>query len=132
MFHFSRRHFLNNAGFGFAGLALADLLKNDTTAASPGPKKIDPLSPLIERASDFMPKAERVIFLFQSGGPSTFDLMDYKPALQAFYCDNQGPWNGTSTLKHLTPGSFQGHPGGFRWYDLEATKKALGPKLQAQ
>ena len=48
---------------------------------------------------------------------------------EVFYCDNQGPWNGTSALKHLTPGSFQGHPGGFRWYELEAPKKALGPKL---
>ena len=47
---------------------------------------------------------------------------------EAFYCDNQGPWNGTSALKHLAPGSFQGHPGGFGWYDLDATKKALGEK----
>lgn len=35
-----------------------------------------------------------------------------------FYTDNQGPWNGTCGLKHLRPGSFQGHPGGNRWYDL--------------
>lgn len=35
-----------------------------------------------------------------------------------FYTDNQGPWNGTCSLKHLQPGSFQGHPGGNRWYDL--------------
>ena len=34
-----------------------------------------------------------------------------------FYTDNQGPWNGTCSLKHLKPGSFQGHPGGNRWYD---------------
>ncbi len=34
----------------------------------------------------------------------------------AFYTDNQGPWNGTSSLKWLRPGSFQGHPGGFKWY----------------
>jgi glucose/arabinose dehydrogenase len=47
---------------------------------------------------------------------------------EAFYCDNQGPWNGTSSLKHLTPGSFQGHPGGFKWYDLPAVKAAMGPK----
>ena len=85
MIHLSRRHFLNNAGFGFAGLALADLLKNETTATSPGPKKIDPLSPLIERTPEFTPKAERVIFLFQYGGPSTFDLLDYKPALQRLH-----------------------------------------------
>jgi hypothetical protein len=42
-----------------------------------------------------------------------------------FYTDNQGPWNGTCSLKHLAPGSFQGHPGGNRWY--EATD-ALGPR----
>ena len=35
-----------------------------------------------------------------------------------FYTDNQGPWNGTCGLKHLAPGSFQGHPGGNRWYSL--------------
>ena len=29
-----------------------------------------------------------------------------------FYTDNQGPWNGTSGLKWLRPGSFQAHPGG--------------------
>ncbi len=29
----------------------------------------------------FTPKAQRVIYLFQSGGPSQLELMDYKPAL---------------------------------------------------
>lgn len=33
-----------------------------------------------------------------------------------FYTDNQGPWNGACSLKHLKPGSFQGHPGGFKWF----------------
>ena len=47
---------------------------------------------------------------------------------EAFYCDNQGPWNGTSSLKHLTPGSFQGHPGGFGWFDLDEVKEAMGPE----
>ena len=27
-----------------------------------------------------------------------------------FYADNQGPWNGSSSLKHLKAGSFQSHP----------------------
>ncbi|MFN8854488.1 MAG: hypothetical protein ACK50P_02930, partial [Planctomycetaceae bacterium] len=35
-----------------------------------------------------------------------------------FYTDNQGPWNGTCGLKHLSPGKFVGHPGGFKWYNL--------------
>lgn len=37
-----------------------------------------------------------------------------------FYTDNQGPWNGTCGLKHLVPGKFMGHPGGFRWYEMAA------------
>jgi glucose/arabinose dehydrogenase len=42
-----------------------------------------------------------------------------------FFTENQGPWNGACSLKELRPGSFVGHPGGFRWYD-EA--KNLGPR----
>ena len=34
-----------------------------------------------------------------------------------FYTDNQGPWNGSSSLKQLKPGGFVGHPDGNRWYD---------------
>jgi glucose/arabinose dehydrogenase len=45
-----------------------------------------------------------------------------------FYTDNQGPWNGTSALKHLIPGKFVGHPGGNKWYDLPAVKAAMGEK----
>jgi hypothetical protein len=42
-----------------------------------------------------------------------------------FYTDNQGPWNGTCSLKHLRVGSFQGHPAGNRWYDQT---DAIGPR----
>lgn len=45
-----------------------------------------------------------------------------------FYTDNQGPWNGTSGLKHLVRGKFMGHPGGNRWYDLPAVQAALGAR----
>lgn len=44
---------------------------------------------------------------------------------EVFYTDNQGPWNGTCTLKHLVPGSFQGNPSGNRWY---SATDALGPR----
>lgn len=37
---------------------------------------------------------------------------------EVYYVDNQGPWHGSSTLQHLVPGSFQGHPGGNEWYTL--------------
>jgi hypothetical protein len=35
-----------------------------------------------------------------------------------FYTDNQGVWNGSSSLKWLRPGSFQGNPTGNRSYAL--------------
>lgn len=34
----------------------------------------------------------------------------------AFYTDNQGLWNGSSSLKHLQPGSFQGNPNANKWW----------------
>ena len=44
---------------------------------------------------------------------------------EVYYSDNQGPWHGASTLQHLTPGTFQGHPGGFKWYDKAPN---MGPR----
>ena len=35
-----------------------------------------------------------------------------------FYTDNQGVWNGSSSLKWLKPGSFQGNPTGNKFYKL--------------
>jgi hypothetical protein len=37
---------------------------------------------------------------------------------EVFYCDNQGPWNGSSSLKWLKPGSFQGNPSGNKFATL--------------
>lgn len=42
-----------------------------------------------------------------------------------FYTDNQGPWNGACALKHLAPGDFVGHPGGFKWYKQT---EVMGPR----
>ncbi len=44
---------------------------------------------------------------------------------EAFYTDNQGPWNGSSSLKHLKVGSFQGNPSGWKAYELT---DAIGAK----
>ncbi len=35
----------------------------------------------------------------------------------AFYTDNQGPWQSFCALRYLKPGGFQGHPAGNIWYD---------------
>lgn len=37
---------------------------------------------------------------------------------EAFYAENQGPWNGADALRNLEIGSFQGHPIGNKWYSL--------------
>ena len=44
--------------------------------------------------------------------------MGFNPAGDVFYTDNQGTWNGTSSVKHIKPGSFLGHYGRFEYYDL--------------
>ncbi len=44
---------------------------------------------------------------------------------QVYYTDNQGPWHGSSTLQHLVPGSFQGHPASNKWY---GQAPAMGPR----
>jgi len=37
---------------------------------------------------------------------------------ELFYDDNQGDWQGTGSIYHLTKGSFTGHPAGLRWTGL--------------
>ncbi|MBT4867823.1 MAG: hypothetical protein HON53_22205 [Planctomycetaceae bacterium] len=56
--------------------------------------------------------------------------MGLNAAGDVFYTDNQGPWNGTCSLKHLKPGSFQGHPGGNKWFDLPEVKRVLKTRPQ--
>jgi glucose/arabinose dehydrogenase len=46
----------------------------------------------------------------------------FGPDGEAFYTDNQGLWNGSSSLKHLKVGSFQGNPTGFNSFDAAAKR----------
>lgn len=77
----TRREFFTQSGTGFASVALSALLADELRAATPESNTPDLLNPLAERVPQFAPTAKQVIFLFQYGGPSTFDLMDYKPEL---------------------------------------------------
>ncbi|MEO1528316.1 MAG: DUF1501 domain-containing protein [Planctomycetota bacterium] len=61
----NRRHFFRDAGIGAA--ALGGLLGGQSADASIG--------------THFQPRAKRVIYLFQSGGPAHLDLFDHKPLL---------------------------------------------------
>ncbi|MDA7925030.1 DUF1501 domain-containing protein [Mariniblastus sp.] len=68
-----RRRFLNQFGMGLGALALSDLVKSDLPADDSRGGAMDQLH--------HSAKAKRVIFLFQSGGPSQIDLWDHKPHL---------------------------------------------------
>jgi hypothetical protein len=63
-------------------MALHDLLGGRVGAAPGVPGAVSPAIPAGALGGvHFQPKAKRVIYLFQSGGPSHLDLFDYKPVL---------------------------------------------------
>ena len=68
-----RRSFLSQFGMGLGAVALSDLVKNDLVAEEKWGGAMEALH--------HPAKAKRVIFLFQSGGPSQIDLWDHKPHL---------------------------------------------------
>lgn len=70
----TRRYFFGKASAGLGIAALANLLGQDLRAGS----EADGLPGL----PHFAPRAKRVIYLFQSGGPAQMDLFDYKRKLK--------------------------------------------------
>jgi len=77
----NRRDFLRGSALGLGGIALGSLLGCNSKPS----QKI--ISQILEEQNiplgspHFLPKAKRVIYLFQSGGPSQMELFDYKPKL---------------------------------------------------
>ena len=71
LLNITRRHFLEKASLGLGALAISslDFLSN----------------PFIETGPHFAPRAKRVIYLFQAGGPSQLELFDYKPELRRLH-----------------------------------------------
>ena len=61
----SRRRFLEQTACGLGGMALWQLMADDTGLKA-----------------HFAPRARNVIFLFMPGGPSQLDLLDPKPAMK--------------------------------------------------
>ncbi len=66
----SRRELLARSGYGLGAAALHTLLGGSKALAATPP------------FPNFPPRAKRVIFLFQAGGPSHLDLLDYKPEMK--------------------------------------------------
>ena len=67
----TRRHFFSRGSTGL-GLAALGTLLSKSSSADIG----------LTGLPHFAPKAKRVIYLFQHGGPSQMDLFDYKPSLE--------------------------------------------------
>ena len=70
----TRRDFLHRASGGFGAIALSGLW-NDLQAA--------PHDPLAARQGHHAPKADRVIFLYSTGGVSHVDTFNHRPQLTA-------------------------------------------------
>ncbi len=75
--HVSRREFFGRTATGLGTAALASLLAKDGHSM----ERVGGLSEL----PHFAPKAKRVIYLFQNGGPTHVDLFDYKPKLKEMH-----------------------------------------------
>ena len=76
----NRRTFLSTASLGLGSLALGSLVNPQKLFASGGPETGG-----ILKAPHMPPKAKRVVYLFQSGGPSQFEMFDYKPMLEKMH-----------------------------------------------
>jgi hypothetical protein len=82
----ARRHFFGRTGLGIGFAALASLFLDEAgRSGEPHPGLPAPTRPNrfggLDDVPHFAAKAKRVIYLFQSGGPSQIDLFDYKPRL---------------------------------------------------
>lgn len=66
----TRRQLLQSSAWGLGSLALGHMMASESQAVSG-----------VLNGLHHAPKAKRVIFLFQAGGPSQLDLFDYKPVL---------------------------------------------------
>ncbi|HCC57031.1 MAG TPA: sulfatase, partial [Solibacterales bacterium] len=75
-FDVHRRAFLGRGAAGLGLVALNSLLSPRLFAAAASLQSRGVVNPL-----NFPPKAKRVIFLYQAGGPSHLETFDYKPKL---------------------------------------------------
>jgi len=84
-----RRRFLGEVAGGIGLIALRHLLERDGWAATSATA-----NPLAPKAPHFAPRAKSVIFLFMSGAPSQYDLLEPKPEL--------AKWDGRPLPESLT------------------------------
>ena len=74
-FMMTRRRLLSRAGIGVGSLGLASVMNGNVLSQTPN----------LQRG-----RAKRVIYLFQSGAPSQFELLDHKPKLEKLHGQELG------------------------------------------
>jgi hypothetical protein len=82
----NRRHFFGRASTGLGVLGLSSLINPNAPRSAHANDSAQLRNQIagLPHLPHFAPKAKRVIYLFQSGGPSQLDLYDHKPQLQKF------------------------------------------------
>ena len=70
----TRRHFFSRCSIGLGSIALSTLINKDNA-------KAEAPNPFLPNKPHFLPKAKNVIYMFMGGGPSQFELFDWKPEL---------------------------------------------------
>ena len=70
-----RRAFLNHSASAMGAAAIAGLMARDNQSKASAAAQL----------THFAPKAKRIVYLFQSGGPSHLELLDYKPNLKKLH-----------------------------------------------
>ncbi len=78
----ARRAFLGQHASGLGAIALSALLAGDRSRAAEG---LAATSGGLGDLPHFAPRAKRVIYLFQSGGPSHIDLFEGSPVLRGLH-----------------------------------------------
>jgi hypothetical protein len=97
----TRRQMLGRTATGLGLGAVASLLGDDLKAAG----QQQPGQPGLPDLPHYAPKADRVIYLWQGGGPSHLDLFDPKPTLEKHYLkDLPESVRGMTRLSTMTSG----------------------------
>ena len=104
----TRRQFFGRAARGIGGAALASLLQGANSNGLP----------------HFAPKAKRVIFLYQAGGPSHLETFDPKPKLAEMHGGAAGERGDADRLHHAGVGFAAGLAGAGRAADAAAHDRA--------
>ncbi len=79
----TRRELLSRLAFGIGAIAASELTTSTYLRAENKDSSVAQAT--LAALPHFAPRAKRVIFLFQSGGPSHLDLLDPKPGLDAMF-----------------------------------------------